>query len=109
MGLTFIISKAVMHGIFTKSIPFMRTPKMENKAAMLKGFMMTWEEVSLCLLQWAGASAVLYTYGTHDLDARLWALVLVVQSLPYLAAVITSVISATPALSVRKTAPQPAA
>jgi exo-beta-1,3-glucanase (GH17 family)/cellulose synthase/poly-beta-1,6-N-acetylglucosamine synthase-like glycosyltransferase len=108
MGLTFIISKAVLHGIFTKSIPFMRTPKMADKAAMLKGFVMTWEEVSLCLLQWLGASAVLYTYGTHDHDARLWALVLVVQSLPYLAAVITSVISATPALSVRKPAAQPA-
>jgi exo-beta-1,3-glucanase (GH17 family)/cellulose synthase/poly-beta-1,6-N-acetylglucosamine synthase-like glycosyltransferase len=106
MGLTFIIARAVLHGIFTKSIPFMRTPKMENKAALWKGILGAWEELALACLQWAAAGAVLYSYGTYDRDARLWTLVLIVQSMPYLAAVITSLMSAAPSLHPAK--PEPA-
>lgn len=106
MGLTFIIARAVLHGIFTKSIPFMRTPKMENKAALWKGILGAWEELALASLQWAAAGAVLYSYGTFDRDARLWTLVLIVQSMPYLAAVITSLMSAAPSLHPAK--PEPA-
>ncbi|CAA6605468.1 Cellulose synthase catalytic subunit [Rhodospirillaceae bacterium LM-1] len=106
MGLTFIIAKAVMHGIFTKSIPFMRTPKMENKAAFWKGILGAWEELALACLQWSAAGAVLYNYGFYDRDAKLWALVLIVQSMPYLAAVITSLLAAVP--SQQPALPEPA-
>jgi exo-beta-1,3-glucanase (GH17 family)/cellulose synthase/poly-beta-1,6-N-acetylglucosamine synthase-like glycosyltransferase len=107
MALTFTIARAVIHGLVTKSIPFMRTPKMENKPAFMKGILGAWEELALASSQWICAFAVLKVWGFHDKDARLWAAVLIVQSMPYLAAVITSMANAMPGLS-RLTNPQPA-
>jgi cellulose synthase/poly-beta-1,6-N-acetylglucosamine synthase-like glycosyltransferase len=107
MGLTFTIARAVIHGLLTKSIPFMRTPKMENKPALMKGILGAWEELALASSQWICAAAVLNVWGIHDRDAKLWAAVLIVQSMPYLAAVITSMANAIPGLS-RLTNPQPA-
>jgi exo-beta-1,3-glucanase (GH17 family)/cellulose synthase/poly-beta-1,6-N-acetylglucosamine synthase-like glycosyltransferase len=96
MGLTFSIGKAMWQGIFTQTIPFLRTPKCEDKAAWTAGFIMASEESLLMLLQWLCALAVLIAKGWHDLDARIWALVLIVQSMPYFAALITSLVSAMP-------------
>jgi hypothetical protein len=83
-------------GVFTKTIPFLRTPKMANKAAWTAAFAMAREETVLMLSQWTCAAAILIAKGWPDLDARMWALVLVVQSMPYFAALITALISAMP-------------
>jgi len=96
MGLTFYIGKAMWQGIFTKTIPFLRTPKCEEKAAWTAGFMMASEETALMLSQWICAAVILYIKGWNDADARIWALVLSVQSIPYLAALVTAMISALP-------------
>ena len=97
MGLTYSIAWAMWQGIFTKSTPFMRTPKMANKAAFTQGFMMASEEATLMLLQYIAAIAVLLPKNNfHDPDVRLWSLVLVVQAMPFLAALITSLISVMP-------------
>ncbi len=96
MGLTYYIGKAMWQGVLTKSIPFLRTPKCEDKAAWTAGFMMASEETALMLSQWICAAAILIAKGWNDLDARIWALVLTVQSIPYLAALVTAMISALP-------------
>jgi len=96
MGLTYSIGRAMWQGVFTKTIPFLRTPKMANKAAWTQGFMMARDETGLMLSQWACAGLILGAKGWHDLDARMWALVLVVQSMPYLAALVTAMVSALP-------------
>jgi cellulose synthase/poly-beta-1,6-N-acetylglucosamine synthase-like glycosyltransferase/exo-beta-1,3-glucanase (GH17 family) len=96
MGLTFYIGKAMWQGVFTKTIPFLRTPKCEDKAAWTAGFMMASEETALMLSQWICAAAILFDKGFNDLDARIWALVLTVQSIPYAAALTTAMISAIP-------------
>ena len=96
MGLTYYIGRAMWQGVFTKTIPFLRTPKCENKAAWTAGFMMASEETVLMLSQWISAALILGAKGWGDLDARMWALVLTVQSIPYLAALITAMISAMP-------------
>jgi cellulose synthase/poly-beta-1,6-N-acetylglucosamine synthase-like glycosyltransferase/exo-beta-1,3-glucanase (GH17 family) len=96
MGLTYSIGRAMWAGVFTKTIPFLRTPKMVNKAAWTQAFIMAREETALMLSQWICAAAILIAKGWQDLDARLWTLVLVVQSMPYLAALITALISALP-------------
>ncbi|WP_142849736.1 glycosyltransferase [Telmatospirillum sp. J64-1] len=102
MGLTYSVALAMWQGIFTKSTPFFRTPKCENKAALTQGFLMARSETLLMLGQWLAAGAVLASYGWHDPDARIWALVMVVQSTPFLAALITSMISALPSRSERE-------
>jgi hypothetical protein len=96
MGLTYSIGRAMWQGVFTRTIPFLRTPKCEDKAAWTAGFLMAREETVLMLTQWASATAILADKGWHDLDARMWALVLMVQSIPYLAALITALVSALP-------------
>jgi len=96
MGLTYSIGRAMWQGVFTKTIPFLRTPKCEDKAAWTAGFMMARDETILMLSQWFCAAGILYDKGTNDLDARMWALVLSVQSIPYMAALVTAMISALP-------------
>ena len=96
MGLTYSIARAMWQGIFTKSTPFMRTPKMANKAAVTQGFLMAAEETALMVAQWISAGAVLWLYTWKHPDARLWAGVLIVQSMPFLASLVTSMISVRP-------------
>lgn len=113
MGLTYSIGKAMWMGMLTKTIPFLRTPKCEGKAAWTAGFMMASEETALMVLQLASAAAILIAYGWNDLDARLWALVLGVQSIPYAAALVTAIVSATPTSGLmarlNRNKPEPAA
>ncbi len=103
MGLTYAIALAMWQGTFTKSIPFLRTPKMENRAAFTKGFQMAAEETALMLALWVAAAAVLMPrYNLYDPEVHLWSLVLVVQSMPFLASLITSMISTLPPKDERK-------
>jgi exo-beta-1,3-glucanase (GH17 family)/cellulose synthase/poly-beta-1,6-N-acetylglucosamine synthase-like glycosyltransferase len=118
MGLTYAIAWAMWQGIFTKSTPFLRTPKMADKAAFTQGILMASEEAILMLLHWLAAAAVIFGpvllnwlagatgwfappwkdawRNYYDPDVRLWSTVLVVQSMPFLAALITSMISTLP-------------
>ena len=103
MGLTYAIAWAMWQGIFTKSTPFMRTPKMASKAKFTQAFQMALEETTLMALHWLAAAGVLLIpllRGRADIyydpDVRLWAGVLVIQSMPFLAALITSMISTMP-------------
>ena len=104
MGLTYAIAWAMWQGIFTKSTPFLRTPKMADKAAFTQGILMASEEATLMVLHWLAAIAVLVApilikgdlRNWYDPDVRLWSAVLVVQSMPFLAALITSMISTLP-------------
>jgi exo-beta-1,3-glucanase (GH17 family)/cellulose synthase/poly-beta-1,6-N-acetylglucosamine synthase-like glycosyltransferase len=96
MGLTYSIGRAMLQGLFTKTIPFLRTPKCANKAAWTAAFMMARDETVLMSSQWICAAVILIAKGWHDLDARMWALVLTVQSIPYLAALVTALVSALP-------------
>jgi hypothetical protein len=64
--------------------------------------MMASEETVLMLSQWFSAALILSVKGWRDFDARMWALVLIVQSIPYLAALTTAMISALPTENVMR-------
>ncbi len=97
MGLTYAIAWAMWQGIFTKHTPFMRTPKMAEKVGLKDAVKMTLEETSLMLLHWLAALAVLIPgHNYYDPEIRLWSVVLVVQSMPFLAALVASIISTLP-------------
>ncbi|CAK0747826.1 Cellulose synthase [Gammaproteobacteria bacterium] len=96
MSLTHAIAHAVITGLLTKTLPFHRTPKMENQAALLQGLMMAREESLMLIALCTAAIAVLTLYGTDVHEALLWAGVLAVQAVPYLAALITATASAIP-------------
>jgi hypothetical protein len=97
LALSHSIGKAVWKGLFTKSLPFLRTPKMKNAPALVQGLVMAREECTILLLTWAALLAVGFGHHWATIETKLWCVVLLTQSLPYLASVGVSIIAALPA------------
>jgi exo-beta-1,3-glucanase (GH17 family)/cellulose synthase/poly-beta-1,6-N-acetylglucosamine synthase-like glycosyltransferase len=97
LALSHTIGKAVWKGLFIRSAPFLRTPKMEDAPALVQGIVMAREELVLLVLAWAAMIAVGWVHHLATWEATLWCIVLLTQSLPYLAAVTVSVVAAFPA------------
>jgi exo-beta-1,3-glucanase (GH17 family)/cellulose synthase/poly-beta-1,6-N-acetylglucosamine synthase-like glycosyltransferase len=96
LALSHTIGKAVWKGLIIKSAPFLRTPKMEDAPALIQGLVMAREELALLILTWAAMIGVGVTHHLATPEAQLWCLVLLTQSLPYAASVLTSVVAARP-------------
>ena len=58
MGLTHSIARAIFAGLFTKGRAFLRTPKGENSAALVRGLLMAREEGLILLALWTCAFGV---------------------------------------------------
>jgi exo-beta-1,3-glucanase (GH17 family)/cellulose synthase/poly-beta-1,6-N-acetylglucosamine synthase-like glycosyltransferase len=97
LALSHTIGKAVWKGLFIRSAPFLRTPKMEDAPALVQGIVMAREELVLLGLAWTAMVAVGWVHHMATWEAVLWCAVLFTQSLPYLAAVTVSVVAAFPA------------
>jgi hypothetical protein len=78
---------------FLSNRPFYRTPKLENAPQLVQALVSVWEEVLLALLLVGGAIGVLLTFGTANDTALLWCIALVIQAIPYFAALIAAVVS----------------
>ncbi|MFH1293097.1 MAG: glycosyltransferase, partial [Pseudomonadota bacterium] len=102
LSLSHTIAKAVILGFFTKDMPFFRTPKCENRPALVQAFVVASEELSLALGLWVASLGVALTQGRETPGSLLWSAALVVQSLPYLAAFLVSVINGLPSEKTRK-------
>jgi hypothetical protein len=94
LSLTHAVGKAVISGLVTKGKPFLRTPKCEDQALLSQALRKVWQETTLfglCML-------ALFSLGTggsfDDPSVQLWMVMIGVQSLPYLATIITAAISA---------------
>jgi cellulose synthase/poly-beta-1,6-N-acetylglucosamine synthase-like glycosyltransferase len=98
LGLTHTIGKAIMTGFFVRSKPFFRTPKRAHKHAVLKALNAAREEALLFFALCLAAFAIITTFGTETLDLLMWSIMLLLQSVPYAAALIVSIISAAPTL-----------
>ncbi|MDD5586909.1 MAG: glycosyltransferase [Alphaproteobacteria bacterium] len=96
MSLTHAVSRAVWQGLFTSGKPFFRTPKCEDRPAAIQGVLMAREEIGLLAALLASAFAVLYKFEPANQNATLWAGMLCVQTLPYWAALIMSMLNALP-------------
>lgn len=96
LALSHTIAKAVVMGFLTSGKPFFRTPKCENQPALVRAFAAVLEEAALAGALWVAALGVAATQGRDLPGALLWAGVLLVQSLPYLAAVLLSLTNALP-------------
>jgi exo-beta-1,3-glucanase (GH17 family)/cellulose synthase/poly-beta-1,6-N-acetylglucosamine synthase-like glycosyltransferase len=98
LSLTHTIGKATLTGFFVKSKPFFRTPKQAHKHALLKALGAAREEVLLCMALCLAATGIILSFGTENLDLLMWTIMLLLQAVPYAAAVIVSTISALPRL-----------
>jgi exo-beta-1,3-glucanase (GH17 family)/cellulose synthase/poly-beta-1,6-N-acetylglucosamine synthase-like glycosyltransferase len=97
LALSHSIGKAVWKGLFTNRLPFLRTPKMKDAPALVQGLVMAREELTILLLTWAALLGVGMGHHWATLETRLWCVVLLTQSLPYLASVGVSILAAMPA------------
>jgi cellulose synthase/poly-beta-1,6-N-acetylglucosamine synthase-like glycosyltransferase len=101
LALSHTIARAMWLGLFTRHMPFLRTPKMEQAKALVRALGSAREETLMMLALWLAAGAVVYRHGSNSLDLLLWIIVLLVQSIPYVAALLMSIISAFPGLRAR--------
>lgn len=102
LGLSHTIGTAMLSGFFRKDRPFFRTPKLAQRHALGQALSAAREEAFLMVGLWFAAYAVsrIPTFdgeltglvGSPDLT--VWVAVLLIQSLPYAAAVLVSLVSA---------------
>jgi hypothetical protein len=96
LGLSHTVGVAILSGLVTEDKPFFRTPKQAQRHALLTALSSAREEwlmtIALLLAAWGVSSIELM--GSPDLS--VWILVLLVQTVPYLAAIIMSLVSALP-------------
>jgi exo-beta-1,3-glucanase (GH17 family)/glycosyltransferase involved in cell wall biosynthesis len=103
LALSHTIAKAVWKGLLVRRAPFWRTPKLMRAPAFVRGLAMAGEELVLLLASWAAVAGVAATRGLDSLEARLWCVVLLTQSLPYLASVATALMATVPVRHARLT------
>ena len=99
LGLTHTIGVAILTGFFVRSKPFFRTPKQAAKHAVFSALNAAREEALLAFALCLAAFSIITTFGTETLDLLMWSVMLLLQSVPYAAAVIVSIVSAMPNLS----------
>jgi hypothetical protein len=84
-----------MKGLFTSGVPFFRTPKKAEPHALFKALAGAREETLLMATLWLAAWGILRIpseIGSPDLT--VWIAVLLIQSIPYAAALVVSLVSA---------------
>jgi hypothetical protein len=92
-ALSHTIAKAILWGIFTSDKPFYRTPKMAPKTALLQALINARQEVLLLLAFWAAIIGLHIRQPSTSFDLQLWIIVMLVQSIPYAASLVLSLIS----------------
>lgn len=92
-ALSHTIAKAVLWGFLTRSKPFYRTPKLASKTALLQTLIQAHQELILFTAFSGAAMGLYFRPAAASLDLHLWIIVLLVQSTPYAAALILSMIS----------------
>jgi glycosyltransferase involved in cell wall biosynthesis len=96
LGLSHTVGTAVLTGLATSDRPFFRTPKHASRHAVLQALGAAREEwlMTVALLLAALAISSIDQMGSPDL--AVWILVLLVQTIPYVAAIAMSLLSALP-------------
>jgi hypothetical protein len=98
LALSHTIARAVWLGMVTRDKPFLRTPKLERASALSRALGTVREEIMMVIALWLAAAGIAFQHGSDTLDLLLWIIVLLVQSIPYLAALLVSIVSAFPEL-----------
>ena len=98
LALTHTVAKAILLGFITSGRPFVRTPKCEGTRPFSSVFRMVREEMGLLVLLLGAAATFAWMQHFDNMIGHLWVAVLLVQAVPYAAAVITAIINVLPAV-----------
>ena len=96
LSLTHTVAKGTIQGLFIKGKPFMRTPKYEKQGPLFTGLMTIRQELLLLILLGTGIWKMYTEPHFDNLTGHLWIAVLSVQSVPYIATLLTLLISIAP-------------
>mgnify|MGYP006279564913 CR=1 FL=1 len=96
LSLTHTVAKGTIQGLFTSGKPFMRTPKYEAHGALIQGLMIIREEIGLLLLLATAIISMALLEHFDNLSGKLWISVLSVQAVPYVATLVTVLVSIAP-------------
>ncbi|MGZ5574777.1 MAG: glycosyltransferase family 2 protein [Methylobacter sp.] len=96
LSLTHTVAKGTLQGLFTSGKPFMRTPKFEQHGALLAGLFTIRQELLLLILLSIGIGMMASLEHFDNFSGRLWIAILSVQAVPYVAALLTVLISIAP-------------
>ncbi len=95
LALSHTISKAILFGMVSKSLPFFRTPKKGEGRPFWFALQSAREEGMIAIALLLAAYALIRAQDVDPPpDTIVWIVVLLVQSIPYLAAVLMAAISA---------------
>ena len=94
LALSHTISRAMLSGMVSDKLGFYRTPKLAQAPAVIRALADAREEGLFLIAFWLGSVLVTQRYDAYQLDVHVWVAVLLVQSIPYLASVVVSLISA---------------
>ncbi|MFZ1537704.1 MAG: glycosyltransferase [Chromatiaceae bacterium] len=108
LALSHTISRAMIAGMFSDKLGFYRTPKLAQAPALIRALADAREEGFFVIAFWLGALLVTLRYDAYQLDLKIWVAVLLVQSIPYFASVLVSLISAIQWLPARLVGVMPA-
>ncbi len=108
LALSHTISRAMLAGMFSDKLGFYRTPKLAQAPALIRALADAREEGFFVIAFWLGAMLVTLRYDAYQLDLKIWVAVLLVQSIPYFASVLVSLISAMQWLPARLVGVMPA-
>lgn len=101
LSLSYAIGRATLSGLFIgRKIPFIRTPKMASRVAVLYAINAARDESILALVLLSAVGLIYFQLGFDSKENLTWCLVLVSQSLPFVAAFVVSLLSAAPARAV---------
>ena len=98
LALSHTIARAMLTGFITRGIGFFRTPKKAQANAVFKALADAREELLFAIALVLAIFALMQRFDADMLDVRVWAGMLAVQAIPYLAAVVVSLISGMPRL-----------
>ena len=93
LAVSHTISRAMLAGLKTTRIGFFRTPKHARSHSLLKALDDCREELLLGTALTLAAIVIGYRDDAYLLDTKLWMALLIIQSIPYYAAVIVSLVS----------------
>jgi cellulose synthase/poly-beta-1,6-N-acetylglucosamine synthase-like glycosyltransferase len=94
LSLSHTIGKAMLYGLFTSDQPFIRTPKRASPHVLSVAMASAFEEILLFATFMLTIFTLTALPRIDSPDFTLWLTLLTIQSIPYAAALITSLISA---------------
>jgi hypothetical protein len=105
LGMSHAIAQGVFAGLIQKKGVFKRTVKGGNGRGKLVIFAPISEEFLILLALILASATMLYTRGFHNIEAQLWVLMLMLQSLPYWGALACQIIAQLPDREMPKALP----